>query len=287
MTGASMDLSLDVDTSSIGDEASLVVALMIQSGSHSCNFEAGASLDSSASYDRSYRFKTSKKSLNQGTANGTFGSGVYALTENTVQIGSPSSVSLSEPAFAVSQVCVSGIAKDSEGTILARMLLNTEFSGTSGETISVGVPSGMEGHSSVEFEVHINNPCEKEAFNYIDSYPLKLTKAHSDGKFYIAPISLSVPQEAQTLLAMVPNKNVCAELYHGNYTSGNTATSDPTQNLGLWTFTESLSVYIPFGSEKMEGETPIYDILFFLGSDCSTNFPADVSVAKNDEKLFD
>ncbi|MFK7827167.1 MAG: hypothetical protein AB8G05_23690 [Oligoflexales bacterium] len=287
-SGGTMDLALEVDTSTIGDEALLVIAILMQSSSHSCNFQEGDVISSDVGYNHSYRFKSSKKSIHEGSANGTFGAGIYAITEKTIVVGSPTTVNSAEP-FAVSKVCVSAISKNTEGTILARMFSNTKISGTSGESISVNIPNGMSGFSKFEFEVLLNNSCEQESFNYSDSYPLKLTQAHSDGKYYLAPVSLSIPEAVQAQLAIVSaDGNVCAELYHGNFTSSNVATSDTSKNLGLWTLSNSgLIVYAPFGSEKMQGDTPIFDILFHLGSDCKSNFPGEISIASDDENLFD
>ena len=289
ISGSSMDLSLDIDLSNVGDEASLVIALLMQSGSHSCSFQQGDTIDNTVGYDHSYRFKTSKKSLHEGSANGTFGTGTYALTDRTIVVGSPDTVS-SESPFAVNNVCVSGISQNEEGNVLARTFVNTQFSGTPGESINVSIPNGMEGFSKINFEVHINNNCEQESFNYSDSYPLKLTEAHSDGKYYLAAVSLSIPDavQAQQALGGTSGGNLCAELYHGNFTSSNVATHDASKNLGVWTLSSSgLTVYVPFGSEKMQGDVPIFDILFHLGSDCKTNFPGEITPVSNDENLFD
>lgn len=287
--GGSMDLNLDLDTGEMGDEALVEIGLLLQSNSQSCNFNNGDIIDSNnnVAYDRSYRFSTNKKALHDGAANGSFGSGLYGLSEQTIKIGSPSSQNATA-LFAVSSVCVSAYALNAEGVAIADMFLNTEIVGSDGESISITIPNGIDGFADIKIDVHMNSSCEQESFDYVNSYPLSLSSPHSDGNYYLAPVSLGIPETVQTQLAIISNKNVCAELYDGNYTSNNVAQSDPTKSLGLWTLSEgSLTVYIPAISEKMQGESAIFDVLYHLGSDCRSNFPAEISIATNDEDLFD
>lgn len=291
----SMDMDLTVNTEQIADGAEIFIALLAQAASESCNWKSGDEISGPPEFRHALFFRSSKKAIHNQDVSGNLGSNFYALTEKKVIFSAPqgSSVATASP-YAIAHTCFRSSVSDSSGNNFASMYSNISVSGSAGQSISLWTPAVDSGEQGGEIYMNAGYSCQDDSPENSDEhgslYSVWLRKAHSDGIYYLLPVSLSLSESSKqkrALLGSTGSGDICMELYPGDFTNDITSvSSSPQQALGRWALSgDSLTTYIPWDPAKTLNQNPVYDALFHVGSNCKDSFPSSLVIPENDKEL--